>query len=211
MKRALLPLLAASLLLTAACTSTTPETEQAAAVRAEDAANRPPGSTEVLGAYDPGTPETTSNTTADALRGFSDTEFLLAAASSNELEVQLGQLAAQQGSSDAVKQYGQMMVDQHTAAIQEQSAVNTQLDVRPSAAIMPMHQDLVDRLKDKTGPDFDKRYLNVMQTAHKLDITMFEAKEKRADNPAVQALAAKTLPTLRAHLEEAKTLDKQMK
>ena len=46
-----------------------------------------------------------------------------------------------------------------------------------------------------------------LETAHKLDITMFEAKEKRADNAAVQALAAKMLPTLRDHLEEAKTLD----
>lgn len=211
MKRACLPLLAASLLLIAACTSTNPESEQAAAVRAEDAANRPPGSSEVLGAYDPGTSETTSPTTADALRGLSDTEFLLAAASSNELEVQLGQLAAQQASADAVKQYGQMMVDHHTSAIQEQSALNTQLDVRPSAAIMPMHQQLVDRLKDKSGPDFDKRYLDVMKTAHKLDITMFEAKEKRADNAAVQAMAAKMLPTLRDHLEEAKTLEKQVK
>ena len=211
MKRALLPLLAASLLLTAACTSTNPETEQAAAARAEAATARPPGSSEVLGAYDPGTSEATAETTADALRGFSDTEFLLTAASSNELEVQLGQLAAQQGSAEAVKQYGQMMVDQHTAAIQEQSALNTQLDVRPSAAIMPMHQQLIDRLKDKTGPDFDKRYMDVMRTAHKLDITMFEAKEKRADNPAVQAMAAKMLPTLRDHLEEAKALDKQLK
>lgn len=210
MKRASLPLLAASLLLMAACTSTNPETEQAAAARAEAAANRPPGSSEVLGAYDPGTPETMNPTTADALRGFSDTEFLLAAASSNEMEIQLGQLAAQQGSTDAVKQYGQMMVDHHTAAVQEQSAINTQLDVRPSAAIMPMHQQLIDRLRDKTGRAFDERYLDVMETAHKLDIVMFEAKEKRAENPAVQALAAKTLPTLRAHLEEANALEKQV-
>ncbi|WP_133257049.1 DUF4142 domain-containing protein [Hymenobacter edaphi] len=210
MKRASLGLLTASLLLSAACTSTNPETEQASAARAEAAVSRPPGSSEVLGAYDPGTPETMNPTTADALRGFSDAEFLLTVASSNEMEVQLGTLAAQQGSTDAVKQFGQMMVDQHTAAGQELSAVNAQLDVKPSVAIMPMHQQLIDRLKDKAGRAFDERYLDVMETAHKLDIVMFEAKEKKAENAAVQAFAAKMLPTLRTHLAEANALEKQV-
>ncbi|MCC3158856.1 DUF4142 domain-containing protein [Hymenobacter sp. 15J16-1T3B] len=210
MKRAFLPLLAAGLLLSSACTSTNPETEQASAARADAATNRPPGSSEVLGAYDPGTPEAMNPTTADALRGFTDPEFLLTVASSNEMEIQLGTLAAQQGSTDAVKQYGQMMVDHHTTASQELSSVATQLDVKPSVAIMPMHQQLIDRLKNKSGRAFDERYLDVMETAHKLDIVMFEAKEKKAETPAVQAFAAKTLPMLRTHLAEANTLEKQV-
>jgi putative membrane protein len=203
-------LLLAAVLLTGACTSTNPETEQASAVRAEAAANRPPGGSEVLGAYDPGTPTETPGTTAAALQGFSDAEFLLTAASSNQLEIQLGQLAAQQAGADAVRQYGQMMTDHHTAAAQELSSVSTQLDVRPSVAIMPMHQQLIDRLKNKTGRAFDERYMDVMETAHKLDIVMFEAKSKRAENPAVQEFATRTLPMLREHLSQANALEKQV-
>ncbi|RTQ50679.1 DUF4142 domain-containing protein [Hymenobacter gummosus] len=208
MRRVPLLFLAAALL--GACTSTNPETEQASAARAEAAQNRPPGSSEVLGAYDPGTPAAMPPTTAEALQQFSDAEFLLTAASSNQLEVQLGQLAAQQASTDAVRQYGQMMADHHTQAGQELSSLAAQLDVRPSVAIMPMHQELIDRLKNKTGRAFDERYMDVMETAHKLDIVMFEAKSKKAETPTVQDFATRTLPTLRGHLEQANTLEKQV-
>jgi putative membrane protein len=209
MKRATF-LLSASLLLSAACTSTNPETEQASAARAEAAQNRPPGGSEVLGAYDPGTPEATPATTAQALQQFSDAEFLLTAASSNQLEIQLGQLAAQQAEAEPVRKFGQMMADHHTTAAQELSSLAAQLDVRPSVAIMPMHQELIDRLKNKTGRAFDERYMDVMETAHKLDVVMFEAKSKKAETPTVQDYAARILPTLRTHLEEANAVEKQV-
>ncbi|WP_460675791.1 DUF4142 domain-containing protein [Hymenobacter coalescens] len=211
MKCAMLPLLAASLLLGSACTSTNPDADTATAASAADAASRPPGEgSEVLGAYDPGTADNTPATTAQALAGFSDAEFLLTAASSNQLEMQLGRLAAQEASTDAVRQFGQMMVDHHTTASQELASVATQLGVKPSAAITPMHQQLIDRLQGKSGRAFDERYMDVMETAHKLDIVMVEAKSKKAESPAVQALAAKMLPLLRTHLEQADALEKQV-
>src|SRR5215212_11368376 len=49
-----------------------------------------------------------------------DRDFLMDAAMGGLLEVELGRLAAQQGASDTVKQFGQRMVDDHSQA-------NTQL------------------------------------------------------------------------------------
>lgn len=208
MKRALHLLLATLLL--GACTSTNPDADTATTAAPAANASTEPGRTEVLGAYDPGTATETPATTAAALAGFNDAEFLLTTASSNQLEIMLGQLAAQQAEDAAVKQFGQMMAEHHTQASQELSSLAAQLDVKPSVAIMPMHQQLIDRLQNKTGRAFDERYMDVMETAHKLDIVMFEAKEKRADNPAVQAFAAKSLPMLRTHLERANALEKEV-
>ncbi len=48
-----------------------------------------------------------------------DRNFVMQAAQTGMLEVQLGSLAVQRGSTSAVKQYGQEMVDEHTQKNQE--------------------------------------------------------------------------------------------
>src|SRR5829696_3691465 len=45
-----------------------------------------------------------------------DRNFLMDAAMGGMMEVELGRIAAQQGASDAVKQFGQRMVDDHSKA-----------------------------------------------------------------------------------------------
>jgi predicted outer membrane protein len=51
---------------------------------------------------------------------------------------------------------------------------------------MPVHQAMADRLMSKSGKDFDEAYMDLMETAHKLDIALFEVKSNRAENPSVQ-------------------------
>src|SRR5215212_2207490 len=51
--------------------------------------------------------------------GKQDHEFLMDVGMDGLMEVELGRLAAQQGTSDAVKQFGQRMVDDHSKANEE--------------------------------------------------------------------------------------------
>jgi putative membrane protein len=52
-----------------------------------------------------------------------DHKFVMEAAMGGMMEVELGRVAAQQGASDAVKQFGQRMVDDHTKVNQELMAL----------------------------------------------------------------------------------------
>lgn len=139
-----------------------------------------------------------------------DPVFLLTTASSNLLELQAGKLAAQQATNADVKKFAQMMVDHHTEATQQLQAVATPLGVKPSQTLMPVHQAMLDRLQAKTGKDFDEEYMDLMETAHQLDIAMFEVKSKAAETPAVQSFATKTLPMLRSHQTMADNIEKQV-
>jgi putative membrane protein len=140
-----------------------------------------------------------------------DPTFLLTAASSNLLEVQAGQMAAQKASSASVKKFAQMMVQHHTQATKELQAVTTPLGVTPSQTLMPIHQAIVDGLTKKSaGKDFDEGYMDAMETAHNMDIAMFEAKSKAAETPAVKAFATKTLPMLQSHRKMAGELEKKV-
>lgn len=139
-----------------------------------------------------------------------DPVFLMTAASSNMLEIQSGKLAAQQATAPEVKSFAQMMVTHHTQATQELKSVATPLGVTMPTTLMPVHQAMADRLMNKTGKDFDETYMDMMETAHKMDIAMFEAKSKSAQAPTVKGFATRTLPMLRSHESAANKIEKKV-
>jgi putative membrane protein len=75
---------------------------------------------------------------------------------------------------------------------------------------MPVHQAMADRLANKIGKDFDEAYMDMMETAHKMDIAMFEAKSKSAENATVKGFATRTLPMLRSHESAANKIEKKV-
>lgn len=157
-----------------------------------------------------GTPGTDMNAFVATFATMDDPTFLMTAASSNMLEIQLGQMATQQSTDADVKKYGQMMKDHHTKATQELKTVAAPLNVTLPTTLMPVHQALADNVKGKTGKAFDEAYMDAMETAHKMDIAMFEAKTKQASTPSVKALATKTLPMLNSHKKMADDIEKKV-
>lgn len=139
-----------------------------------------------------------------------DPVFLINAASSNLLEIQVGKMAAQQATKPEVKQFAQMMVSHHTQATQELKNVATPLGVTLPQTMIPVHQAMADRLANKTGKDFDEAYMDLMETAHKMDIAMFEVKSKAAETPTVKGFATRTLPMLRSHETMANKIEKKV-
>src|SRR5688572_26629097 len=79
-----------------------------------------------------------------------DTIFLQDAASSGLLEVQLGNLAQQQGASQEVKDFGAMMVRDHEAANTELKSIAARMGVSLPDTLMrkdKRHFDHVSQLK----------------------------------------------------------------
>jgi putative membrane protein len=127
-----------------------------------------------------------------------DPVFLINAGSSNILEIQTGQMAAQKATSPDVRRFAQMMVTLHTQNDQELKALANELNVTLPTTMLPVHQHLADRMLDKTGKGFDESYMDLMEKAHKLDIAMFDVKSKKAEMPAVKSFATRNLPLLRS-------------
>jgi putative membrane protein len=138
-----------------------------------------------------------------------DPVFLMNAASSNMLEIKAGQMASQKATNSEVRKYAQMMVSHHTSSTQELKAIGMPLGVKMPTTMMPVHQAMADRLQNKSGKAFDEAYMDMMETAHKMDIAMFEVKSKAAETPNVQQFATKTLPMLRSHSTMADGIEKK--
>lgn len=164
----------------------------------------------------------TSNTTRDSEKSAEEinenknavdedaSEFMVEAAGGGMMEVELGRMAANNSTVQPVKDFGAMMVRDHSKANEELKTLASAKNITLPAAMGGNHQKHVNDLAAKKGAEFDKDYINMMVDDHQHDIALFE-KAARLKDADVSAFAAKTLPVLRTHLDSAKAIKSRLK
>ena len=135
-----------------------------------------------------------------------DKKFMTEAAQGGLAEVQLGQLASQRATSDAVKQFGQRMVQDHTQANTQLKQLASQKGVTLPTTIGSENQKVKQQLSKLSKTRFDKAYTNDMVKDHEKDVSLFQSEAQGGQDPDVKAFAAQTLPTLQEHLQMAKSI-----
>jgi putative membrane protein len=134
------------------------------------------------------------------------TDFVNKAASGGLMEVELGRVAQEKAKNQRVKDFGSMMVSDHTQANDELKSIASSKNVTVPAAVMPDEQKHIDELNKKTGADFDKAYMNMMLEDHKKDVAEFKKTSEKSTDADIKNFAAKTLPVLQKHLDSAKAI-----
>ena len=140
-----------------------------------------------------------------------DRRFVMEAARGNLAEVELGKLAAEKGSADAVKQFGKRVADDHAKAEAELKDFADKKRMTLPTDLDPKHKQLRARLAKLTGADFDRAYASEMVKDHKKDVADFKREARGAKDPDLKAWAGKTLPTLEDHLKAAQDMQAQVK
>jgi putative membrane protein len=135
-----------------------------------------------------------------------DEGFYKSAAEGGISEVELGKLAQEKGQSKSVKDFGSMMVKDHSAANEKLKIIavkkGIELPTRSSLGQMATK----GKLEILSGESFDKSYVKGMVDDHQEDIKEFEKEAKEGKDPEAKAFASKTLPTLRTHLAHIKAI-----
>jgi putative membrane protein len=153
--------------------------------------------------------DSSKSTAPDSLA--EDNNFLVEAASGGMMEVQLGKYASANAGSAAVKQFGQMMVTDHTKANTELTTLAQVKAIAIPNVPGDKHQHHIDDLSKKKGAEFDKDYMSMMVDDHEEDVKKFEDEAKNAKDADIRAFAAKTLPVLKKHLDAAKKIKDGLK
>jgi putative membrane protein len=130
-----------------------------------------------------------------------DRNFVMQAGQMGMLEVELGRLAVQRGSSAGVKQYGQEMVNEHTQANQELMQLVMQKQVELPTEMSTQNTAMMDRLSGLSGTSFDRAYKQAMIESHNQAIALFQAQSQQGKDPDLKAWATQKLPNLQAHLQ----------
>jgi len=140
-----------------------------------------------------------------------DAKFAVEAANGGMAEVMLGKLAQEKSDNAKIKEFGGMMVTDHSKANDELKALAKSKNIALPLVVGSDEQKHYDDLNKKTGADFDKAYVSMMVDDHKTDIKHFEDAEKNLKDPDLKAFVTKTLPTLKMHLSSIEDIQKSMK
>ena len=161
-----------------------------------------------------------------------DKNFVSDQLSDGMAEIELAKVARDHAASPDVKQFAQMMIDDHTKAGDQLKQIATSNSIPVDTKIDDKQQNLMDKLSKLNGADFDKEYMSAMVDDHQDAVRDLRSRVdenrsatdrltgKNPENPAavkpeqsdnrvtmsINEWAANTLPTVERHLDRAKTI-----
>jgi putative membrane protein len=138
-------------------------------------------------------------------------DFATKAANSGMKEIELGKWAQEYATRQDVKDFGAMMVDDHTKAADELKRIAKTKNITLPVMVPDNVRNSIDKMKTKkAGSDLDKAYVNEMVDDHKDAIKLFEDASKNATDADLKNFAAKTLPVLQHHYDAIKAIKAKM-
>jgi len=161
--------------------------------RGDNPANQPP----------PAQRQMQSDTNAQKMSR-ADQRFLKEAIEGDLAEVKMGELAQQKGQSDDVKQFGQMLQQDHGKHLQQAQQLAQQGGVTTPAQPTASQKKSYDKLSKMSGNQFDRQFARDMVADHKKDIAKYE-KEAKGKSSLAQ-FAQQTVPVLQKHLQMAQDM-----
>lgn len=151
-----------------------------------------------------------SDTTKMAMVGDDAKDFSKEAAQGGMMEVKLGNIATNNAGTQAIKDFGKMMVDDHTKINDQLKDLASKKNVALPDSVSDAQQKDIDKLSKETGKEFDKDYVSMMVKDHKHDIDAFKKAEKKISDSDYKNFISNALPTLQKHLDAIEAIDKKM-
>jgi putative membrane protein len=136
-----------------------------------------------------------------------EAKFLEDAVRGNVAEVKMGELAQQRGQSEAVREFGEMLVEDHSSALKETAELAQGLKLIPPAQPTAEQTQKHDALARLSGEEFDRQFAAEMVKAHEETIAKYEKHaQSNIGDAKVREHAQESLPTLKEHLAVAQRL-----
>ena len=137
---------------------------------------------------------------AAAFAAAPDASFYKTLAQGGIAEVEAGKLAQQKGADPKVKDFGAMMVKDHSAANEQLKALaaGKGIDLPGSSSTSQMATKA--KLEVLSGGTFDKSYVDDQVKAHRDTVELLKKEIATGQDPDAKAFAQKVLPTVESHL-----------
>lgn len=135
--------------------------------------------------------------------------YITAAGQSDQFEIQEGQLAAQMASSPKVRDFGKMMVKDHTTSTRAVMLAAKNGGLMPPTAPPPLRADqrqMLMQLRNTSGAEFDRIYLMQQAQAHDQALMLHTNYAKNGDNTKLKAVANNIAGTVRQHISMIKSM-----
>jgi putative membrane protein len=131
------------------------------------------------------------------------------AGSSDQFEIQSGQLALQMSQNPAVRNFSNMIIADHTRSTQMVMAAAQSAGLNPPPpALLPPQQSMLDQLRAAgSGPSFDMAFQQAQVSAHQQALQLHQNYATQGDVPALRTVAGQIVPIVQMHLQQAQALN----
>lgn len=116
----------------------------------------------------------------------------------------LGQLAVERTANTRVKQFVERMIEAHKRIGQETQLLASRHDVKLPTELSEEHRQRLKEFSSLSGHVFDREYLRHILGDIQSEVSEFEENMQILEDPDVFHWAYRIIPTLRAHVEEAR-------
>ncbi len=138
---------------------------------------------------------------ADAMSA-TDRKFVAMVSQGGMFEVQAGTAAADQGSTQVIKDQGNTEAHDHTLVGAKLTSIVSDAGMTLPGSLNSVFQTELDDLKALSGSAFDSTYLKDMEDVHAKDGAAFAAEARAGTNPKLRAFAAETHKIVQSHIGE---------
>lgn len=135
-----------------------------------------------------------------------DAAFYKKAAEGGMAEVELGNLAQEKSSNPSVKDFGALMVRDHSAANNKFKSIAEAKNIKLPTSPSVMQMSTKAKLEVLSGDTFDKSYIKGMVKDHQEDIKEFQAEAANGQDADARAFATASLPMLQMHLKKIQAI-----
>lgn len=129
------------------------------------------------------------------------------AAEEVQVEISLGQLAAQRASNEQVQEFGQHMVEDHKKASQQLELLALKHGVQLSSGHRDPHRNTLDKeleeLSTLSGHAFDREYMDYSIRHHEITVEEFQRRVGVVQDQDIKQWILLVLPILEGHREKA--------
>jgi putative membrane protein len=167
----------------------------------------------------------TGTASAKEILGFGTpdaTQFRAKATSSDAFEILSSRIALTHATTADIKDFAQMMIDDHTKSTNElvalggisKASLKAKMKAGPDgkfAANNLLDSDRANELNSlgsKSNDDFNKTYVKDQVDGHKQMVSLLDDYAKNGDNAKLKDFARKILPTVRLHLKKAQEIQR---
>lgn len=122
-------------------------------------------------------------------------------------EIESARLALEKSSSEEVKAFAQMMIDQHTQSTADIKAAAAAAGLTVADPVLnPTQQQMLDNLATLSGAEFDSAYLGQQADAHQMALNLHRTFAESGDTQQLRDAAGKIVTAVEGHLAELQGL-----
>jgi putative membrane protein len=135
-----------------------------------------------------------------------DQEFVKGAAADNLFEIRLGEFIQQRVQDPQIKQFAQMLVQDHQQAQKQLQQAAQQAQIQVSEELPPAKQAMLQEMQQKQGQDLETCFVFDQVGDHHKDLLKARYEAEKGQHQQIKQYAEQTVPTLRKHMREAEQL-----